>query len=116
MAETPSYLLDSMVQRRRELQTKLETLLGSKNVYFQPPPNTMLKYPCFVYERYTPYTESADNTLYRIVGHYSVTYMDSNVERAMAMQTKILTSFDCISVERNFISDNLNHDVYNIYY
>lgn len=113
---TPEYLQDPQVQRRRKLQTELETILGSKHVYFQPPPNTAIKYPCFIYERYTPFTMNADDTVYRIIGHYSITYIDSNVERAMAMQTKILSTFQHISIERNYISDNMNHDIYNLYY
>lgn len=111
-----SYLDDPIVVKRRELQTKLETILGTKQVYFQPPPGYMLKYPCIVYNRSPLYTLKADDTDYIKRGHYSVTYIDSNVERSMAMMSTILDSFDHISVERSFVSDNLNHDVYNLYY
>lgn len=108
--------MDQLVAKRRELQTKLETLLGSKNVYFQPPSNIKLKYPCFIYDRSPIYRLKADDTAYHIRGHYSVTYINSNVEKCMEMMTKILNSFDHISVERSFTSDNLYHDVYNLYY
>lgn len=108
--------MDQLVTKRRELQTKLETLLGSKNVYFQPPSNIKLKYPCFIYDRSPIYRLKADDTTYHIRGHYSVTYINSNVEKCMEMMSKILNSFDHISVERSFTSDNLYHDVYNLYY
>lgn len=108
--------MDPMVAKRRELQTKLETILGSKNVYFQPPSNIKLKYPCFIYERSTPYTLKADDINYLTRGHYSVTFISTDVEKCMAMMTKMLDSFDHISVEREFISEDLNHDVYNLYY
>lgn len=111
-----SYLDDQLVVRRRGLQTKLETILGSRNVYFQPPPGFMLKYPCIVYNRSPLFTIKADDTNYLNRGHFSVTYIDSNVERSIAMMSTILDSFDHISVERSFVSDNLNHDVYNLYY
>lgn len=108
--------MDPMVAKRRELQTKLETILGSKNVYFQPPSNIKLKYPCFIYNRTSPYTLKADDTNYLVRGHYQLTYISSNVEKCMEMMTTLLGSFDHISVERQFISDNLNHDVYNLFY
>ena len=36
---------------RLNLQDKLEEVLGSKQVYFQPPESLKLKYPCIVYSR-----------------------------------------------------------------
>lgn len=116
MASSPEYLNDPQVIKRRELHTFLTSILGSNNVYFQPPSNISMKYPCIVYNRTNPYTINADDSTYLLRGHYSVTYIDSNVERAMAMQTKLLKSFEHISVERSFTSENLNHDVYNLYY
>lgn len=113
---TDEYLSDPAVLRRRQLQSKLEGILGTKNVYFQPPPNILMKYPCFVYERYTPYTDNADDKPYRIVAHYGLTYIDSNVERSIAMVNKVLCSFDHISPERSYISDNMNHEIFNLYF
>ena len=107
---------DPQVLRRRELSTKLREILGNNNVYFQPPPNTMIKYPCFIYNRSNPYNAQADDRSYLSVGHYSITYIDSDVEACIAMSTKLLGAFRHISVERTFTSDNLNHDVYNLYY
>ena len=40
-----------METRRLELDADLRALLGSTNVYFQPPETKKLKYPCFIYER-----------------------------------------------------------------
>ena len=37
------------MSRRTELQTLLEEILGSKNVYFQPPDTVSMKYPAIVY-------------------------------------------------------------------
>lgn len=115
MAE-PEYLENLLVVRRRALHTILTELLGSTNVYFQPPSNVLMKYPCFLYNQSPLYNLRADDKNYLYMGHYSLTYIDSNVERAMAMKMKILDSFEHISFERNFTSENLNHDVYNLYY
>ena len=37
------------MNRRLELQEKLEQLVGNSNVYFQPPASVMLSYPCVIY-------------------------------------------------------------------
>jgi hypothetical protein len=76
----------------------------------------MMKFPCFVYNRNNPYKLQADDQSYLLVAHYSVTYIDPDVESCIEMMTKMLDSFKHISVERSFISDNLNHDVYNLYF
>lgn len=112
----PDYLDNLLVVRRRALNAILIELLGSKNVYFQPPSDVLIKYPCFIYNQSPIYTITADDKKYLYMGHYSLTYIDSNVERAMAMKMKILDSFEHISFERAFTSENLNHDVYNLYY
>jgi len=44
---------------RLELQEVLESLLGSRNVYFQPPLNLKMNYPCIIYKRDDAETEFA---------------------------------------------------------
>ena len=109
-------LSDLLVQRRLQLQTELEGILGKRNVYFQPPQNTQIKYPCFIYNRSTVYSIKADDKPYLVKGHYSVTYIDPNPEACIAIMSVLLNHFDYISHERSFTSENLNHDVYNLYY
>ena len=38
------------VDRRNDLQKLLVEVLGSKNVYFQPPESVKMKYPAIVYQ------------------------------------------------------------------
>lgn len=104
------------VQRRLLLHEKLCDLLGSRNVYFQPPPDTMIKYPAFIYNLSPEHKVQADDRIYIMRGHYSLTYIDTRVEACIAMKPRILDAFEHISVERSFTSDNLNHDVYNLYF
>ena len=115
----PDFTVDlnnPVISRRVTLQEKLEAILGSKNVYFQPPKNTMLQYPAIIYNRSPMYRLRADDQTYLLVGHYSVTFISPDVEECMEMMTKLLDGFQHISVERSFVSDNLNHDVYNLYF
>jgi hypothetical protein len=98
---------------RVQLQTLLESLLGSTNVYFQPPPSMLLKYPCIVYERDNVDIKYAGNVPYSHAKRYSVTVMDLNPDSEIPDRiSKLPTS----SFSRHFKSDNLNHDVYTLYF
>jgi hypothetical protein len=99
---------------RLELQALLEELLGSENVYFQPPENVKLQYPCIVYKRgFIERTEYANDKPYQQRIRYALTIIDKNPDSEIP--SKIAALPMCI-FERHFTSDNLNHDIYNLYY
>lgn len=50
---------------RLELQSELEKILGSRNVYFQPPASVKIKYPAIVYSRKSIDNNFANNTVYK---------------------------------------------------
>lgn len=97
--------------QRLDLQTLLETLLGSENVYFQPPPGFMMSYPCIVYNRSNIRSKFADNVPYKLQKEYTITVIDANPDSEIP--DKIAALPQCI-FDRPFKSDNLNHDVFNI--
>jgi hypothetical protein len=99
--------------RRVELQTKLEEILGSKNVYFEPPENIKMKYPCIVYEVGAGLRTPADNKKYLYSQGYSVTYITKDPDTDIP--DKLLDLQYC-SLERPFKSENLYHWVFFIYY
>lgn len=102
-----------MAQRRQQLQTLLETLLGSENVYFQPPSNVEMKYPCIVYKRSTAKTTFADNNPYSNRKRYTVTVIDRNPDSVIPDKiAEIQSSF----FDRYYTVDGLHHDVYALYY
>jgi len=98
---------------RLNLQTLLEGVLGSTNVYFQPPPNNDMKYPAIVYERYKIVNNFANNLVYNQQTSYMVTVIDEDPDSEIVVNVSKLPS--CL-FDRHFISDNLNHDVYILYY
>ena len=63
---------------RLELQSILTELLGSKQVYFQPPPTVQMAYPCIVYRRDYELSRFADDTPYKHDKRYLVTVIDRN--------------------------------------
>lgn len=101
------------MDKRLQLQAILENLLGSRNVYFQPPTNVQMNYPCIVYKRDQANTEFANNNPYRIKKRYLLTVIDRDPDSPIPDKVARLPS--CIFV-RNYASDNLNHDLFNLYF
>jgi hypothetical protein len=97
--------------RRLDLQRILEAI--TTNVYFQPPTNVQLKYPCIIYKRDSANTQFADNTPYSYKQRYMVMVIDQDPDSAIpekvaALPTSIFSRF--------YTVDNLNHDVYSVYF
>ena len=63
---------------RLELQTKLEELFESKNVYYQPPESLKIKYPAIIYSRSRIDKRSADDTSYITTNCYELTVIDKH--------------------------------------
>lgn len=99
--------------QRLELQTLLEDILGTRQVYFQPPANVQMVYPCIVYKRNTVITKFADNSPYRFSKQYEVTIIDRDPDSKIPDKVAALP---LSSHNRFFTADNLNHDVFNVYF
>lgn len=100
-----------MGRPRSELHTLLKTI--TDNVYFQRPPSTGMVYPCILYTRDFAETEFADNSPYRHTLRYQVNYIaqdpDDSVKEAIAALPM------CI-FDRWYPADQLNHDVYKLFF
>lgn len=98
---------------RLELQTLFETILGSPNVYFQPPESVKMKYDAIVYSRKDIENTFADDSVYKQDDAYEVVVItrnpDSDIPRKISRLPKC-------SYDRHYVADNLNHDVFTIYY
>lgn len=99
---------------RLQLQAELEELLGSRNVYFQPPESKKLQYDCIVYHRSNINTNKADNKNYIMTDRYDLTFIYRNPDSDIPK--KILEKFEYCSHIRMFTVDNLYHDVFTLYY
>lgn len=82
-------------------------------VYFQPPNGLKMQYPCIVYERDDANTIYADNKPLITNNRYLITIIDRNPESGIS---KVLETWPLCSFSRSFAGDNLNHDVYNLYF
>lgn len=101
------------MSKRLELQTKLENLMGNRHVYYQPPENLKMEYPCIRYSRSDITSNHADNIKYINKTRYELVIIDKHPDNAVI--EKIL-ELPLSSYDRHYITDNLNHDIITIYY
>lgn len=104
----------AFADKRLELDQILRDLLGSGNVYFQPPESVKLKYPCVIYSRQTGDSEYADNSTYKFFYRYQIIYIDRNPDSDFPVN--LLKTLPMAVYDRHYTMDNLNHDVVNVYY
>lgn len=98
---------------RTELQDILEETIGSEYVYFQPPATIQMTYPCIVYSRDSGDTNFAANKPYIHSIQYQVIVIGKDPDSVILEKMAMLPT--CVFV-RHYTADNLNHDVYNLYY
>lgn len=98
---------------RPNLQTVLEDILGSRNVYYQPPESIKMKYPAIVYSRKNIDNLHADNSVYKQSNAYELTVIDKNPDSEIVEKISRLST---CKFDRHYKSDNLNHDVFTLYY
>jgi hypothetical protein len=96
---------------RLQLHQLLETIVD--NVYFQPPTNVKLVYPCIIYKRDFARTEFADDKPYNFVLRYMIMVIDPNPDSEIPKKVAELPM--CV-FNRFYTADNLNHDVYSVYF
>lgn len=115
------------MERRSDLLIQdLKDLLGTDEVYFQPSADagltggeayifTGMQYPCFIMERSNIYQPRANDRAYLNRPSYKITYVNPD-EPDPEMLNDFMEKFPTASYDRHYVSDNLHHDVWNLYY
>jgi hypothetical protein len=98
---------------RLELQSYLEALQDGVSVYFQPPSNVTMSYPAIVYNRDYLATEFADNMPYANKTRYQITVIDPDPDSFIPDKVALMP---LVRYVRHYTTDNLNHDIYNVYF
>lgn len=96
---------------RLDLQTLLEGI--TEHVYFQPPTDSAMQYPCILYPRDASWSEHADNRPYASMKRYQVTVIDRDPDSALPDQVEELP---LCRFERSYRADGLNHWVFNLFF
>ena len=106
------------MRNRKDLSPVFKQILASKydryKVYFQPPAGQKIEYPCIIYQLQNLDVDYADDITYRKHTHYLVTLIGFDPDNDDLID-KLLELRYC-SFDRRFISDNLYHDVFDLYY
>lgn len=83
------------------------------NVYFQPPETVQMQYPCIIYSRDFAETDFANNEPYKYSKRYQIKVVDRNPDSAIPDAVAALPM--CV-FDRFFTANDLNHDVFNIFF
>ena len=94
-----------------DLQNLLLTI--TSHVYFQTPESIKIEYPCIVYERSKINTRWANNKPYELNTAYQLVVVDKDPESLIIDEVAKLPYCEHV---RHYTADNLNHDVFTLYY
>lgn len=100
-----------MGRPRSQLHTIL--LQMTDRVYFQPPSDEKMTYPCIRYQLDDVSMSYADNQPHRKDRRYLITIMDRNPDSSIPL---LIEKLPLCSFSRFYAADNLNHFVYNLYF
>ena len=100
--------------QRLDLHAILAEIVGDPlRVYFQAPTTMQMIYPCILYKRDYAKTEFANNLPYKHMKRYQITVMDLDPDSVIPAAVAALPM--CI-FDRFYTANNLNHDVYKIFF
>jgi len=103
------------MNRREELHDELVKLLGTENVFFQKPSNR-LKYPAIVYSLDNADTKFADSIPYLLRHRYQISYLTLDPDDDMIDKIAMSPVLQRIELVNHFVSDNIHHYIYKIYF
>ena len=98
---------------RLELHSIFQELLGSSNVYYQPPESIKMQYDAIRYSKKAIDSKYANDRKYSMIDCYEVIVISRLPDNPVI---KKLLSLPYCSYDRHYIADNLHHDVLTIYW
>lgn len=103
----------TVMEKRLELDALLHGILGSDEVYFQPPESVKMRYPAIRYERSRIDNVYADNSVYIQKIPYLITVMYEDPDSELPI---LISKIPGCQHDRAYKSNNLNHDVFVLHY
>lgn len=98
---------------RLDLQNLLEFILGSRNVYYQPPESVKIKYPAIIYRRNDIDNNFADDIVYMQNHTYQIIVIDADPDSEIVDR---VSKLPMCRYDRHYTSDNLNHYIFILNY
>lgn len=99
---------------RLTLHEELCEILGTRNVYFQPPSSISMQYDAIRYELSGKDLKSANNRIYKSMNRYDGVIITKNPDSTIL--DKLLNHFEMVSPGKPYTANNLNHFPFTIYY
>jgi len=96
---------------RLQLQDKLLEIFD--HVYFQPPTNLAMEYPCVRYRISDEKIDHANNNLYKFTERYQLTIIVEDPDSELPSKVRELPM---CRFSRFYATGNLNHFVYDLYF
>lgn len=100
------------MRERTELHQILTNIMGQDPVYYQPP--SKIQYPCIIYHIDDYDIKNADNSKYLKMRRYQIVFIRTSTKKDDRIE-QILDLPYC-SFDRQYISDNLVHDSFTLYF
>ncbi len=91
-----------------------ELLKFLPNVYFQPPSNLTMKYPCIVYSKNGKSRRFGNDRIYNSIQGYQLTVIEIDPYGTTADDLE--ESLQYCTINQNFVIDGLHHTTLNLYY
>lgn len=98
---------------RLELHNELKNLMGSENVYYQPPESLKMEYPAIRYSLKNIESTFANNARYSLQIYYELIVISKTPDPEVIHK---LLGLPYCSFDRHYKSDNLNHYVFTLHY
>lgn len=102
-----------MSKPREDLQTLLEQLLESRNVYYQTPTSSGMKYPAIKYKKARFDVKHANDIKYASLTCYELIVIAKQPDHPVIQK---LMELPYCSYDRHYTADNLNHDALTLYW
>lgn len=96
------------------LELHSELLKFFDNVYYQPPSNIVMKYPCAVLNKIKGFKNFSNDSSYLKIQAYSLTLIEFDPDSSKA--NDIEEHFEYCEVGQYFSVDGLNHTTLTLYY
>lgn len=97
-----------------DLRADLIRISGTENVYYQPPPNVRMKFPCIRFKLEQVDVKYASNSVYMFKNKYQFTYISNVVSDDLVRE--FISKLRYCTFDRSYVSDNLYHYVFTVFY
>lgn len=98
----------------KRLQLHHELLKFLPIVYFQPPSNIQMNYPCIIYTKTGRNRHFGNDVIYLSQQGYQITVVEENPDSTIAEDVE--KHFQNCVINQNYTIDNLYHTTLSLYY